>query len=37
MLAALLDPATFEGIVISDDAAVYVNFTDRTGFWGGQG
>src|SRR3954452_4495983 len=26
-LAALLDPSTFEGIVISDDAAVYTHFS----------
>ena len=32
-LAALLDPATFEGIVISDDAAVYVNFTQAQKCW----
>ena len=32
-LAALLDPATFAGIVISDDAAVYVNFTQAQKCW----
>ena len=32
-LAELLDPATFEGIVISDDAAVYVNFTQSQKCW----
>jgi hypothetical protein len=26
-LRQILDPATFAGIVISDDAAVYANFT----------
>jgi transposase len=32
-LAALLDPATFEGIVISDDAAVYAQFTNAQKCW----
>jgi transposase len=32
-LAALLDPATFAGIVISDDAAVYANFTQAQKCW----
>jgi transposase len=32
-LAALLDPATFSGIVISDDAAVYGNFTQAQKCW----
>ena len=32
-LAALLDPVTFAGIVISDDAAVYVNFTQAQKCW----
>jgi transposase len=32
-LAALLDPATFEGIVISDDAAVYAHFTQAQKCW----
>jgi transposase len=32
-LASLLDPATFEGIVISDDAAVYANFTQAQKCW----
>jgi transposase len=32
-LAALLDPATFAGIVISDDAAVYGNFTQAQKCW----
>jgi transposase len=32
-LALLLDPATFAGIVISDDAAVYANFTHAQKCW----
>jgi len=32
-LAELLDPATFAGIVISDDAAVYANFTHAQKCW----
>jgi transposase len=32
-LAAVLDPATFEGIVISDDAAVYASFTRAQKCW----
>jgi hypothetical protein len=32
-LQAILDPATFEGIVISDDAAVYANFTHAQKCW----
>jgi transposase len=32
-LAWLLDPATFAGIVISDDAAVYANFTEAQKCW----
>jgi transposase len=32
-LAALLDPATFEGIVISDDAAVYAHFSKAQKCW----
>lgn len=32
-LAALLDPATFAGIVVSDDAAVYANFTQAQKCW----
>jgi transposase len=32
-LRQLLDPATFAGIVISDDAAVYVNFTAMQKCW----
>jgi len=32
-LAEILDPATFEGIVISDDAAVYANFTNSQKCW----
>jgi transposase len=32
-LEALLDPATFAGIVISDDAAVYGNFTQAQKCW----
>jgi transposase len=32
-LEALLDPATFAGIVISDDAAVYGNFTQGQKCW----
>ena len=28
VLSKILDPRTFEGIVISDDAAVYRNFTN---------
>ncbi len=32
-LAALLDPATFAGIVISDDAAVYAPFTRAQKCW----
>jgi len=32
-LAELLDPATFEGIVVSDDAAVYANFTHCQKCW----
>ncbi len=31
--AALLDPATFAGLVISDDAAVYANFTQAQKCW----
>jgi transposase len=32
-LALLLDPATFAGLVISDDAAVYANFTQAQKCW----
>jgi transposase len=32
-LKALLDPATFAGIVISDDAAVYAHFTQAQKCW----
>jgi hypothetical protein len=32
-LATILDPATFAGIVISDDAAVYANFTAAQKCW----
>jgi hypothetical protein len=32
-LQAILDPATFAGIVISDDAAVYANFTHSQKCW----
>jgi transposase len=32
-LAALLDPATFAGIVVSDDAAVYGQFTEAQKCW----
>ena len=32
-LKAVLDPATFAGIVISDDAAVYANFTAAQKCW----
>src|SRR3984957_5867421 len=32
-LAALLDPATFAGIVISDDAAVYAHFSKAQKCW----
>jgi transposase len=32
-LRAILDPATFAGIVISDDAAVYANFTHSQKCW----
>jgi transposase len=32
-LAALLDPETFAGIVISDDAAVYVHFSQAQKCW----
>lgn len=32
-LQQILDPATFEGIVISDDAAVYANFTQSQKCW----
>ncbi len=32
-LQAILDPATFGGIVISDDAAVYENFTQSQKCW----
>src|SRR5271166_148591 len=32
-LAVLLDPATFAGILISDDAAVYANFTKAQKCW----
>jgi transposase len=32
-LEALLDPATFAGILISDDAAVYANFTQSQKCW----
>jgi hypothetical protein len=32
-LASLLDPATFEGLVISDDAAVYGHFTNAQKCW----
>jgi len=32
-LQAMLDPATFAGIVISDDAAVYANFTHAQKCW----
>ena len=32
-LKCLLDPSTFKGIVISDDAAVYANFTQSQKCW----
>ena len=32
-LKLILDPATFAGIVISDDAAVYANFTEAQKCW----
>ena len=32
-LRQILDPATFAGIVISDDAAVYANFTQSQKCW----
>jgi transposase len=32
-LEQILDPATFAGIVISDDAAVYANFTQKQKCW----
>ena len=32
-LQAILDPATFAGIVVSDDAAVYANFTQAQKCW----
>lgn len=32
-LAQILDPATFAGIMISDDAAVYANFTNAQKCW----
>lgn len=32
-LRQILDPATFEGIVVSDDAAVYANFTHSQKCW----
>lgn len=32
-LAAILDPATFAGIVISDDASVYANFSHAQKCW----
>jgi transposase len=32
-LAALLDPATFAGLLISDDAAVYAHFTQAQKCW----
>jgi hypothetical protein len=32
-LQQILDPATFEGIVVSDDAAVYANFTHAQKCW----
>jgi transposase len=32
-LQAILDPATFKGIVVSDDAAVYANFTHSQKCW----
>jgi transposase len=32
-LAKMLDPATFEGIVISDHAAVYANFSESQKCW----
>jgi len=32
-LAQILDPATFAGIVVSDDAAVYANFTRSQKCW----
>ena len=32
-LEQILDPATFAGIVISDDAAVYANFTESQKCW----
>lgn len=32
-LKAILDPATFAGILISDDAAVYANFTQSQKCW----
>ena len=32
-LQALLDPATFAGVVVSDDAAVYANFTHSQKCW----
>lgn len=33
VLGQILDPATFEGIVVSDDAAVYANFTKSQKCW----
>ena len=33
VLSKILDPGTFEGIVISDDAAVYRNFTNSQKCW----
>jgi transposase len=32
-LKKVLDPASFAGIVISDDAAVYANFTESQKCW----
>lgn len=32
-LAAVLDPATFAGVVVSDDAAVYANFSTAQKCW----
>ncbi len=32
-LKLILDPAIFGGIVVSDDAAVYANFTERAKCW----
>lgn len=32
-LKAILDPATFPGLIISDDAAVYANFTQAQKCW----